>query len=194
MKNDLRYDQWLASLMRMDDTVWDRHANGWSVWTRFFSLPLMLAAIWSHVWIGGIGATALVALVAFATWINPRLFPAPKTTDTWHAKATFGERVWLNRGRVPIPRHHAVMAHILAFGGAIGAVIALWSAFTTALWPMIFGATVVIFSKLWFLDRMVWLYEDMKTRDPVYRSWTRTAVNDNGTESRAKIRPVRLHK
>ncbi|PLX36918.1 MAG: hypothetical protein C0606_12630 [Hyphomicrobiales bacterium] len=173
--------------MRMDDTVWERHASGWSVWSRFFSLPLMLVAIWSHVWIGTLAATILVAIVLVWTWLNPRLFNAPGRTDAWHARATFGERVWLNRNRVPIPRHHALMAHLLALVTGIGAVIALWSAFVTAFWPMMFGTAVLILAKLWFLDRMVWLYEDMKLRDPVYRSWTRTAGNDNG--SRAATRP-----
>ena len=35
------------------------------------------------------------------------------------------------------------------------------------------GAAVSYAGKLWFCDRMVWLYEDMKDRDPQYRSWLR---------------------
>ncbi len=194
MKNDFRYDEWLASLMRMDDHVWARHANPWSVWTRILGLPLMLVAIWSHVWIGALGATLMAAIVALLTWLNPRLFAVPADTSGWSARATFGERVWLSRHRVPIPRHHAVMAHVLAFATAVGALIALWSAFVAELWPAILGTTVVILTKLWFLDRMVWLYEDMKTRDPVYRSWSRTAGNDNGAAATDRIRPLRLRR
>jgi hypothetical protein len=30
---------------------------------------------------------------------------------------------------------------------------------------------VIMLGKLWFVDRMVWLYEDMKDATPEYRSW-----------------------
>ena len=30
------------------------------------------------------------------------------------------------------------------------------------IWPALFGAGVAIIGKTWFVDRMVWLYEDMK--------------------------------
>lgn len=39
------------------------------------------------------------------------------------------------------------------------------------IWPLLLGSLVVYAGKLWYLDRMVWLYEDMKDRDPRYRAW-----------------------
>ena len=39
-------------LMGMSDAVWARHANLWSVYTRFTVLPLLVMAIWSRAWIG----------------------------------------------------------------------------------------------------------------------------------------------
>jgi hypothetical protein len=48
-------------------------------------------------------------------------------------------------------------------------VLVIWGAL--AIWPTLLGATVVYLSKLWFIDRMVWLYEDMKNVEPEYRSW-----------------------
>ena len=30
---------------------------------------------------------------------------------------------------------------------------------------------IVYMGKLWFIDRMVWLYEDMKDDNSLYRSW-----------------------
>ena len=30
---------------------------------------------------------------------------------------------------------------------------------------------LIILGKLWFLDRMVWLYQDMKDSDQEYASW-----------------------
>ena len=32
-------DQKIAQLFDLDQTTWERHANPWSVWTRFLSLP-----------------------------------------------------------------------------------------------------------------------------------------------------------
>ena len=45
----------IASAFRMTDEAWKRHANPWSVWTRFGAIPLMILAIWSGVcWPGGV--------------------------------------------------------------------------------------------------------------------------------------------
>ena len=38
-------------------------------------------------------------------------------------------------------------------------------------WPLLLGCALVYAGKLWFPDRMVWLYEDMKDRHAEYRSW-----------------------
>ena len=35
------------------------------------------------------------------------------------------------------------------------------------------GVAIVLIGKLWFLDRMVWLYEDMRTTNPDYAAWLR---------------------
>jgi hypothetical protein len=37
------------------------------------------------------------------------------------------------------------------------------------------GAALVYAGKLWFLDRMVWLYADMKNATPTYRRWSQRA-------------------
>ena len=163
----------IARLFRMTDDVWARHANGWSVWTRIASFPFMVLALWSHVWIGWLGAAVAVAAVSVWIWLNPRIFAIPLHTDTWAAKVTFGERVWLNRNTIPIPDHHARMAQILSVVSGVGFITAVAGAIVTWVWPTIVGVILVYAGKLWFCDRMVWLYEDMKDRDPDYRSWLR---------------------
>lgn len=163
----------IARLFRMTDSVWARHANGWSVWTRIASFPLIVLALWSHAWIGWLGAVAAVAAVAVWIWLNPRIFAVPAHTDSWASKVTFGERVWLNRKAVAIPAHHATMAQLLSGVAGIGFVVAVVGAVTTSIWPTLVGVILVYGGKLWFCDRMVWLYEDMKDRDPTYRSWLR---------------------
>lgn len=160
------------SLMRMDDRVWARHASGWSVATRFTCLPLIALAIWSRGWIGWWALPAL-ALALIWTWANPRVFPAPAHTDTWAAKGTFGERVLLNRKAVPVPAHHVRWALILAVASALGLVPLIYGLAAYNPWAVLLGLVAVMLPKLWFVDRMVWLYEDMKDADPVYRSWLR---------------------
>jgi len=75
----------IAKWFAMPDDVWQRHANPWSVWTRFTVLPFVIWGVWQ-----------------------------------------------LN------------------------------------IWPTIVGCIFVYAGKLWFLDRMVWIYEDVKGTNPEY--------------------------
>lgn len=161
-----------ARLFGMDERTWERHANPWSVWTRVATLPLLLLAIWSHVWLGAYVIIPII-LVAAWLWLNPRLFSPPTRRDRWSAKATFGERVWLNRKEMPIPRHHARMAQILTISAAAGFVPALAGAYLNDHLLTLSGGLVAWFSKMWFCDRMVWLYDDMKDIHPPYAAWLR---------------------
>ena len=94
----------LAQVFRMSDEVWQRHANPWSVWT-FSTLPLLILAIWSRVWLGH-WAWALVGLSLLWLWVNPRYFDKPKSTRNWASMGVLGERVWLNRKNIDIPPRH----------------------------------------------------------------------------------------
>jgi hypothetical protein len=104
-------------------------------------------------------------------WLNPRIFPKPQSTKNWASKGVFGERVWLNRNQIPVPLHHRTLPNLLSVVSAVGMVFVIWGVSAIAIWPTLLGATVVYLSKLWFIDRMVWLYEDMKNVEPEYRSW-----------------------
>ncbi|WP_230531230.1 DUF6653 family protein [Microvirga roseola] len=171
------YGQMVARLFHMDEQAWERHASPWSVWTRVASLPLLLTAIWSHTRLGN-GALVPIALVILWLWLNPRLFPAPRRTDTWSAKATFGERVWLNRKTVPIPDHHARTAHLLTAISALGFAVALAGAILNNLLATVSGGLVAWFAKMWFCDRMVWLYDEMKNVHPPYAAWERAGEKE----------------
>ena len=72
-------------LMAMDDEVWARHANPWSVYSRFTCLPLIALAIWSRVWLGWWSLVPLV-LALFWTWYNPRAFRPSTRNDGWAFK------------------------------------------------------------------------------------------------------------
>jgi hypothetical protein len=166
----MHWAQRIAAAFAMDDATWRRHVSPWSVWTRFAAFPLLILAIWSRTWLGW-WALAPIAVMVILLWYNPRAFPPPRSTDSWASKAVLGERVWLARDVIPIPRHHARMAGLLSVLAVAGMVFLVWGLYALDIWPTLFGGTLIILGKLWFVDRMVWLYEDMKDASPEYRSW-----------------------
>ena len=163
-------EQKIASLFQMDDETWARHANPWSVWTRTTTLLLLIVAFWSRTWLG-MWSLVPIACAIIWTWINPRLFKKPESTDNWASMAVLGERVWLNRKEIPLPKYHRLAPNILSSLSGIGALFVIWGVYTLDIWPTLFGAAIIYLSKLWFLDRMVWIYRDMKDATPEYASW-----------------------
>jgi len=145
-------------LMGMSDTVWERHANPLSVYSRFTALPLLALAIWSRDWIGG-WAWLFVALAVVWIWLNPRLFPPPRDLDSWASRGVLGERVFLNHPD-QVASHHHRWAKILSIGALPGAIVmgvGLWR--LNAGW-VVFGTALTMLPKIWFVDRMVWVYAD----------------------------------
>lgn len=147
-----------------------RHANPWSVYTRMATLPLLILAFWSRVWLGW-WALLPIGIVLMWTWLNPRLFPPPKSTDNWASKAVLGERVWLNRQAVRVPKKHRLVPQILSALAAFGGVILIIGVARLAISPTLVGAVVAMLAKFWFVDRMVWLYDDMSATHAAYRRW-----------------------
>lgn len=41
------------------------------------------------------------------------------------------------------------------------------------IWPTLLGAVLIYLGKMWFIDRTVWLFEDMKDQHPPYAAWLR---------------------
>jgi len=163
-----------VALMSMDDMTWKRHANPLSVWSRVITgLPVLLAAVWS---IRSMGWWSIMIILPafFWIWLNPRLFSPPQKTDNWASKVTFGERVWLNRTRVPIPKHHSRWAIFLSVVAGFGFIIAVIGAYHHLTFPTVSGGLISWFGKMWFCDRMVWLYEDTKNLNPEYKSWLKS--------------------
>ena len=154
-------EQKIASLFAMDDETWERHANPWSVWTRNTVLPILVIAFWSRVWLG-IWARVPVVIAIIWMWINPRLFKKPKSTDNWASKSVLGERIWLNRKTEPVPERHRWAPNILSAVSGVGFLFVIYGVYFLEIWPVLFGSALVYLGKLWFLDRMVWLYEDTK--------------------------------
>lgn len=171
----------IARIFALDDETWLRHASPWSVILRNTALPILILAFWSRLWLGW-WALLPVALALLWTWFNPRIFPAPHSLDHWTSKSVLGERVWLNRDLVPVPVYHRTVPNILSIVSGIGMLSLLWGVGVFDLWPTIFGMTLVYLGKLWFLDRMAWLWEDMKDATEEYRSWWIRPSLDNPEE------------
>ena len=163
-------EQKMAQLFRMDEKARRSHSNPWSVYSRFSMVPLIGLAFWSRVWLGW-WSLMPIAMVFVWVWLNARIFPEPKSTNNWASKVVLGEWVWMNRKNVHVPEHHCNIPNILSAIGALGAIPFIWGLIRLEIWPTILGGVVIIISKLWFADRMVWLYEDMKNKTEEYKKW-----------------------
>lgn len=157
-------------MMAMNDAVWLRHANPLSGWTRLATGPVLFWAIWSHRWIGWF-AIIPVAILAVWIWFNPRIFAKPKRADAWMTKGVLGERVWLNRAHAPIPPGFVRAAWLLNTAAGLGVAFAVAGFVIGDFWLAFLAWHFAMAMKLWFVDRMVWLWERMKDSAADYRDW-----------------------
>ena len=167
----MTFEKQIASLFHLTDENWLKHANPASVWTRYTVLPIIVFSFWSRLWIGW---WCLIPGIASILWmfLNPIVFNKPVSTKNWASKAVLGERVYLNRDQIEIPKIHCTPLHNLLNGmSSMGLILAIWSIIYFSIWGSVLGVSLAYIGKSWYLDRMVWLYEDMKNDNDVYRSW-----------------------
>ncbi len=161
----------IAKLFNLTDENWLKHANPWSVWTRYSVLPIIIFAFWARIWIGWY---CLIPAIISLLWMffNPVFFPKAKSTKNWASKAVMGERVYLNRDKISIPPIHTSpvikILNLISFTGLILSILAIVELNG---WMAILGVALAYLGKSWYLDRMVWLYEDMKNNNVTYKSW-----------------------
>ena len=118
------------------------------------------------------GWWCLIPAIISLSWMffNPIFFKKPKSTKNWASKSVLGERVWLNRDKVDVPKHHKTIIPILNLISSAGMILAIWAIVKLTIWPAILGIALAYLGKSWYLDRMVWVYEDMKHL-PEYKKW-----------------------
>jgi hypothetical protein len=162
----------VAKLFGLEGERWMRHANPLSVWTRFAFLPLLALAIWSRDWIGWWSLALVAASLAFLM-VNPLLFPRPRSTRNWTSRSVFGERIWADRDKVELPEQFRTSGVPTATYACQIAGLALlaYGLVRLDLLAVVTGVVIAQLAKVWFLDRMVLLYEDMKARRPEYAEW-----------------------
>lgn len=131
---------------KLIDTMWRRHANPWSVWTRLLSTPLIYLPLWNRSWKQGL---------AVATWFatNPFLFPEPCNSRTWAARAIRGDRRWTKE----LPLDAALAIQVAAASTALGG---LYAAYKHRLWLTAASAITVFICNVWFLNRMTTFGEE----------------------------------
>ncbi len=163
-----------TKLMSMSEEVWWRHANPWSGWTRVATVPFLVVAFWSRDWLG-IYFLIPVAVILLWAWLNPRVFPKPVSTDHWMSKGVFGEKIFTSRkkGKTEVPQRHVIAANLTTAISIIGVLILVYGLYALEVWPTLLGTALAVLGKMWFVDRMVWLYEDMCGIDEGYRQWVK---------------------
>mgnify|MGYP000087130638 CR=1 FL=1 len=141
----------------MTDERWARHANPWSVWTRFAAIPAFMLAVWSRVWIG---SWSLVPVGIVMIWLvlNVLVFPPVREPRSWVSKGIYGEQLWL-QNRDAVPPIYAIIQRWLIALGFIGMVLLGVGLHQLELWMSLCGMAILILAQLWRIDRFSMLYE-----------------------------------
>ncbi len=156
-------EQAMIKAFGLTDEGWRRHANPWSVYTRIPIPALLALAIWSRKWIG---RRSVVPIVAVCVWtaVNPRAFPPPRSVDRWASQSVLGERLWTASRKQGTPTRRALAPIVLTGINTAGMAVLVRGLIILDPWMTATGLAVHMAGKNWFLDRMVWHYEDA-TRD-----------------------------
>lgn len=142
--------------------MWSRHANPWSVYTRFAAIPAMIVAVWSREWLGWWAVVPIATVIAWLA-INPFVFPPADPSRGWASKGIYGEQLWLaERERVPAS-HRRVLRSLIGVG-LVGMLLLVWGLWRLHAWPTLYGATLIVLAQLWRIDRMGLLYDELTTR------------------------------
>jgi hypothetical protein len=160
-----RFDLFVKTLARAFTTTkeaWRRHANPWSVYTRFAAIPEMIFAIWSRIWIGW-WALLPTAGVILWLWLNPRVFPAVSEPRSWAAKGIYGEKIWLLEPSRVSPECRMVLRWLM-IPAIAGFILLVWGLIWLSAWPTVFGATLIALTQLWRIDRYSRLYDECQQR------------------------------
>ena len=152
----------IAKIFWLDGENRLNHTNPWSVWTRFATLPLLVLSIWARVWIWWY---ALIPICTRVFWliINPTLFKKQKSIDNRWSKAVLWEKYWSERNINLVADHHKIPIHILTLLQVIWWICLAYWLVTLHMWFTIVGSIIIYISKMRFLDRMVWIYQEKKT-------------------------------
>ncbi|MDY6761785.1 MAG: DUF6653 family protein [Candidatus Nanohaloarchaea archaeon] len=160
----------MARVFSFDEETWLRHANPLSVYTRYTVLPLLIVSLWSRRWIG---TYFLIPLALSMVWmyVNPRLFGKPDSFDSWAARSVLGERIWKEKSSYDVGKDFIIQIRILNLIQVLAIPPLAWGLYYFEFWPTLTGFILLNLGKSWFLDRMVWLYQEHSGEERV-KQWT----------------------
>ena len=132
------------------EKIWKRHTNPLSGWTRVTAFLLIPIPFWFQNWYLLIGL-----LVFFA--INPLLFTEPKSKNNWMSKSILGEELWTKKGVL-----QKDFPTVLNLFNGLFFFILIYGAYNNLLEITVLSTLLSSVFKLWYLDRMVFYYEQNK--------------------------------
>ena len=135
-----------------NNDTWKKHSNPWSGWTRVAATPFLYHALWLR------NPYYLVAVTIFLA-INPRLFSAPKKTTNWMSKGVIGEKIYTS-ALITKDFISTTLCILMALSSSI-LIYAVWT-HDLLLSVLLFVLSMTF--KFWYLDRMVFLYEESRGR------------------------------
>ena len=162
----MNFGNTISSAFGLKGDNWMRHSNPASVWTRFAILPMLVGSIWSRKWIG---RRSLIPLAVSSAWlvVNPMFFEPPRSTKNSGIQGS-ARGADLDGGR-PIREYlisQSVVPTVAASYQAIGLAPLVYGLAALKATPTVLGVLIVQGGKLWYIDRMVLLFEEMKSQDP----------------------------
>ena len=94
-------------------------------------------------------------------WLNPHVFAPVETPTSWAAKGIYGEEMWL-KDRDRVPADLRAVLRLLIGVAALGFAVLAFGLVTLMVWPAGFGASLIVLSQLWRIDRFGLLFEEQR--------------------------------
>jgi hypothetical protein len=106
-------------------------------------------------------------------FVNPLFFKAPKSTRNWASRTVLGERIWVDRNQIDLPKQFRSRASSLVANAysTIGMGFLAYGLIDLSILATVAGLLITHGGKAWYLDRISLLYAEMNSRSPDYASW-----------------------
>ncbi|QCC46199.1 DUF6653 family protein [Halobellus limi] len=140
---------------RTETTLWSRHSNPKSGWTRVPTGPVVVYALYHRKW-------RLLTAALVWTVLNPVLFDPPETDDAWMTRAVLAEQWWIREeGRATVGLGYPNVCNAV---GALGFCYALYAAYRQRPVGATVGTVASLGLKLWWLRVLVRRYDAATAR------------------------------
>lgn len=139
-----------STITELEETMWRRHANPKSGWTRLPTGALLVYAVYRR------DVRLFVVTLAW-TAVNPFLFPPPDEEDAWMTRAVRAEQWWIyEEGNATVGADYPNVCNAV---GALGFCVALYAAWRRHRTVAALGAVASVAFKLWWLRVLVRRYD-----------------------------------